>query len=340
MALTLRDFFEEFERRRRWRRWGRRRLVWLVVGVIVAIWLLQGIYIVGPGEVGVVRQFGREIGQTGPGLHYHLPWPIQRVNVVNMAQIRRAEIGFRTVEVPGRPARHARRLEEALMLTGDENIAEVQLLVQYKVKDASAFLFKVREPEKALRMAAEVAIRSVIGKTTIDEAMTVGRPQVEADTLAFLQRLLDDYQAGLHVVEVKLLVVDPPDEVKDAFHEVVRALEDKSRLIREAEGYAEDLIPKARGEAEKIIKEAEAYKEERIKRAEGDATEFLKVLAEYKKAPEVTRERLYLEAIERILAGTEKFVIDPRVGELLQLLPLTELGSGEKGKGKGKGGTK
>jgi membrane protease subunit HflK len=314
----------------RWRlrRWGRGRLIWILVGVVVVIWLLQGIYIVGPGEVGVVRQFGKEIGQTDPGLNYHLPWPIQRVNVVNMAQIRRAEIGFRTVEVPGFPARHERRLVESLMLTGDENIADVQVLVQYRVKDASQFLFRVRNPELALRTATEVAIRSVIGKTTIDEAMTVGRPQVEADTLAFLQRLLDDYQAGLHVVEVKLLVVDPPDEVKDAFHEVVRALEDKSRLVREAEGYAEDLIPKARGDAEKMIKEAEAYREERIKRAEGDAAKFLKILAEYQKAPEVTRERLYLEAIESILANIEKFVIDPQVGSgILQFLPLTEIDS-------------
>ncbi|GAG61654.1 unnamed protein product, partial [marine sediment metagenome] len=228
-----------------------------------------------------------------------------------MAQIRRAEIGFRTVVVRGQPARHERRLVEALMLTGDENIADIQVLVQYRVKDASHFLFKVRGPEMALRSATEVALRGVIGKTTIDDAMTVGRPLVEADTLSFLQRLLDDYQTGLHVVELKLLVVDPPDEVKDAFHEVVRALEDKDRLIREAEGYAADLVPKARGDAEKEIKAAEAYKEEKVLRAEGDTAKFLKILEEYQKAPAVTRERLYLETIERVLANIEKFVIDP-----------------------------
>jgi membrane protease subunit HflK len=242
-----------------------------------------------------------------------------------MAQIRRAEIGFRTVEVRGQPSVHERRLVEALMLTGDENIADIQVLVQYRVKDASQFLFKVRAPEMALRSATEVALRGVIGKTTIDDAMTVGRPLVEADTLSFLQRLLDDYQTGLHVIELKLLVVDPPDEVKDAFHEVVRALEDKDRLIREAEGYAADLVPKARGDAEKEIKAAEAYKEEKVLRAEGDTAKFLKILEEYQKAPAVTRERLYLETIERVLTSIEKFVIDPQAGggNLLQFLPLT-----------------
>jgi membrane protease subunit HflK len=307
-----------------WRRlvkWGLGKVIGIVVGIVAVIWLLTGIYIVGPGEVGVVRQFGREVGQTSPGLNYHIPWPIQRVDVVNMAQIRRAEIGFRTVE-----GEHERELEEALMLTGDENIADIQVLVQYRVKDASQFLFEVRDPERALHTATEVALRGVIGRTTIDDAMTVGRPLVEADTLSFLQRLLDDYRTGLQVVELKLLVVDPPDEVKDAFHEVVRALEDKDRLVREAEGYEEDLVPKARGNAEKEIKAAEAYKEERVLRAEGDAAKFLKVLEEYQKARVVTRDRLYLETIERVLAVTKKFIIDPQAGggNLLQFLPLTE----------------
>ena len=164
--------------------------------------------------------------------------------------------------------------------------------------------------------------------------MTVGRPLVEADTLLFLQRLLDDYRTGLHVVELKLLVVDPPDEVKDAFHEVVRALEDKERLVREAEGYAADLVPKARGDAEKEIKAAEAYKEERVLRAEGDTAKFLEVLEEYLKAPAVTRERLYLETIEQVLADIEKFIIDPQVGggNLLQFLPLTGTEPEEEGK--------
>ncbi len=160
--------------------WGLGKVIGIVVVSVAVIWLLTGIYIVGPGEVGVVRQFGREVGQTGPGLNYHIPWPFQRADVVNMAQIRRAEIGFRTVD-----GQHERELEEALMLTGDENIADIQVLVQYRVKDASQFLFEVRDPERALHTATEVALRGVIGKTTIDDAMTVGRPLVEADTLSF-----------------------------------------------------------------------------------------------------------------------------------------------------------
>lgn len=295
-----------------------RGLIGIVLGVVVVIWLLSGIYIVGPGEAGVERRFGRFVAQTDPGVNYRLPWPIQSVDVVNVAQIRRAEIGFRTGKEGVR-----RVLKESLMLTGDENIADIQVLVQYRVKDPVQFLFRVKDPEGSVNSATEVAIRSTIGNTTIDDVMTVGRPVVEADTKAFVQRLLDDYGAGIHLVELKLLVVDPPDEVKDAFHEVVRALEDGERLRKEAEGYAEDLVPKARGDSEKEIRAAEAYLEERVKKAEGDRAKFLKILAEYQKAKDVTKERLYLETIERVMAQTEKIVIDPKAGgSILPLLPL------------------
>jgi membrane protease subunit HflK len=310
---------------------GARRKLWTVIGIVVVIWAASGIYVVGPGEVGVVRQFGRFVAQTDPGLNYRLPWPVQKADVVNVAEVRRTEIGFRTVEEPGKPATHKRMLEESLMLTGEENIADIQALVHYRVKDASHFLFKVRDPEQALRSATEVALRAVVGNTTIDHAMTVGRPQIEADTRIILQELLDDYQTGLHVVELKLLVVDPPDEVKDAFHEVVRALEDKQRFIKEAEGYAEKVVPEARGNAEKEIRAAEAYKQERVLLARGDAARFLKVLEEYRKAVDVTRQRLYLETIERVLADTEKIIIDPEVsGHLMPFLPLAKLTEGEK----------
>jgi len=309
------------------RRWGLGKSIGIGIGIVAVIWLLSGIYIVNPGEVAVVRQFGKEVAQVGPGLNYHIPGPIQSKSSVNMEQIRRAEIGYRTVKVLRGPTKHEPRLVEALMLTGDENIADIQVLVQYRVKDASEFLFKVKDPEQALRAATEVALRGVIGSTTIDDAMTVGRPRVEAETRDFLQRLLDNYQSGLQVVEVKLQVVDAPDAVKDAFHEVVRALEDRDRLMREAEGYAADLVPKSRGNAEMEIKAAEAYKEARVRQAQGDAAKFLEVLEEYQKAKDVTRERLYLEAIERILAETEIFIIDPQSagGNLLPLLPLKEM---------------
>jgi len=301
-------------------------LTWIVVGIVVVVWLLSGLYIVGPGEQGVERRFGGFIAQTDPGVNYRLPWPIESADVVNVAEIRRVEVGFRTIErgVGVGAERVQRVLRESLMLTGDENIANIQVLVQYRVKDPVHFLFNVRDPEEAVHSATEVAIRSIVGNTTIDDVMTVGRPIVEADTKAFTQRLLDDYRAGIHLVELKLLVVDPPDEVKDAFHEVVRALEDRERLRKEAEGYAEDIVPKARGDAERKIRAGEAYLEERVKRAEGDRAKFLKVLAEYQKAEDVTKERLYLETIERVVAGTEKIIIDPGVGG--GVLPLLQLG--------------
>ena len=297
------------------------------IPLVILLWLLSGIYIVGPGEVGVVRQFGRFVAQTSPGLHYRLPWPIQAVDVVNVAEVRRAEVGFRMIERPGRPAVHRRVLEEAMMLTGDKNIADVQILVHYQVKDPVKYLFRARDPARALRINTEIALRSVIGRFKIDHAMTVGRPEVETGVWEFLQYLLDEHLTGLGVVRVELQAVDPPDEVRDAFYEVVRAKADRERVIREAEGYALDIVPRARGEAAAIVEEATAYKEEKILLARGEAARFLSILEEYKMAPEITRQRLFLEAMETVLAGTRKFIIDPEVGgdNLIQLLPLTEV---------------
>ncbi|MFH1437228.1 MAG: FtsH protease activity modulator HflK [Pseudomonadota bacterium] len=311
-----------FSKSRWWKYKG--KLIYVVIALLVGAWFLSGIYVVNPGELGVVRQFGQEVAQTMPGLQYHWPFPIQRKDIVNIEEIRRIEVGFRSVEKHGEQSITDRHLEESLMVTGDENIADIQMLVQYRVKSASDFLFKVRDPEMALKKASEVALRGVIGKTEIDEAMTTGRSRVEADTLKFLQKLLDDYKTGLYVIEVKLLVVDPPDLVKDAFHEVVRAMEDKTRLIREAEGYREDIVPKARGDAQKMIKNAEAYKEKRTKEAEGDASKFDQVFAEYEKARSITRERLYLETVQRILDDVEKIIISSGVSKagLQKLLPI------------------
>jgi len=301
-------------------------LLKIAIPIVVVIWLLSGIYTVGTGEVGIVRRFGRFTVQTEPGLRYRLPRPIESYNIVNIAEVRRAEVGFRTIERPGREPEIRRVLEEEMMLTGDRNIAAVQILIQYQVVDPVKYLFRAREPEIALRVNTEVALRSIIGNMDIDHAMTVGRPEIEAGVRSFLQRLLDDHQTGLHVVLVELQVVDPPDEVKEAFYDVVRAKADRERLIREAEGYALDVVPKARGRAVEITQAATAFKEERIALAEGDAARFLQLLEEYQRAPKVTRERLYLETIERVLAESEKFIIDPEVGgNILQFLPLTDI---------------
>src|SRR3989338_6230344 len=257
----------------------------------ILLWLLSGIYFVQEGEVGIIRRFGKEVRQATPGINYHLPWPVEQRNIVNIANIRRAEIGFRSEGTS--MGRLQRVISESLMLTGDENIVDAQMIIQYKVQDPSKFLFRLRNPEDTLYAASEVALRSVVGRTTIDEVLTTGRGQIQSETREFLQKLMDDYQSGIQVTEVKLQVVDPPDQVKDAFHEVVLAREDRERLINQAKGYKEDLIPRARGQAQKTIRESEAYKGERVLKAQGDAARFLALYEEYQKAKQVTRDRLY-----------------------------------------------
>jgi membrane protease subunit HflK len=312
---------DQFER---WKRQSPRASM-IVVGLlllcIVLIWLATGVYTVGPGEQGVVRRFGKEVARVGPGLHYHWPRPIERVDVVNVEAVRRVEVGFRSVP------RYSLVPEESLMLTGDENIVDAQAIVQYRVKEAGEYLFRVMDPDQALRDATEVGLRSVIGRTTIEEVLTVGRVEIQNQTREFLQQLLDTYQSGLMVTEVKLQVVDPPEQVKDAFHEVVRAREDRERLINEARGYQEDVIPKARGQVEQTLRAAEAYKAQREIRAQGEAAKFLSILAEYQKAQEVTEQRLYVETLQRVLPKAQKIVISPQLeGHLLPFLPLREHG--------------
>jgi len=243
--------------------------------------------------------------------------------VVDVAQVRRAEVGYRTSGGRTDPTP-----QEALMLTGDENIVDVHLFIQYLVQDPAKFLFHARDPERALHASAEVALRAAVGENTIDYTMTDGRVEVQDRVKRHLQGLLDLYGTGLLVTEARLLVVDPPREVREAFHDVVRAWEDRERLIKEAEGYGEDIVPKARGEAVQMVRAAEAYREQRLIRARGDATRFLTVLEEYRKAEGVTRERLYLETIERTLPKMEKFILDTGNGRggVLPLLPLKGLG--------------
>lgn len=307
-----------------------RRVLPLAIGLGVLIWLATGIYMVNPGEQGVVRLVGREVGKTSPGPHYRLPWPIQQVDVVNVAAIRRIEVGFSTRQ--GRPTRVQ---AEALMLTGDENIVDAQLIAQYRVRDASEYLFRLRDPEQTLHAAAQVALRSVVGNMTIDDVLTTKRADAEAQTLQYLQGMMNEYRSGLFITEVKLQVVDPPDEVKDAFNEVVRAREDRDRQSNEAEAYREDILPKARGLAQQTIRGAEAYETERVLQAQGDVAKFAAVLEEYRKGRDVTRERLYLETMERVYSGVRKIIIDGQLANsVLPYLPLNELN-----RGAGQGGT-
>jgi membrane protease subunit HflK len=273
----------------------------------------------------VVRRFGKVVRINEPGPHYHLPRPIEKVDRPKVQQVRRIEIGFETIS-PGPPARYRFHPEESLMLTGDEQIIDAQIIVQYKIDDAADYLFNVRNLEGSrgtLKDAAEVALRQVVGQRPIDDVLIKEKLQVEVDIRSVLQGIMDDYDSGIRIVEVKLQTVQPPKEVAAAFSDVVSAKEDRERTIKEAEGYREDILPKARGKARSIVLESEAYKTEKVKRAQGDAEKFTAIFNEYQKAQEVTRKRLYLEAMEDVLSNVKKFIISPEAGGgPLQLLPL------------------
>lgn len=297
----------------------------ILIGIAVVIWILSGIYIVAPDEVGVVKRFGKVAYSTESGPHYHLPWPFETVLKPKVTKVRRLEVGFYTVSV-GPPARYRAVPVESLMLTGDENIVDMQFIVQYKIKNAFDYLFNVKNPEKTVKDATEAAMREVVGKNKIDDALTVGKFQMQQDAKQLLQRILDEYKSGISVEAVQLQDVHPPKDVIAAFKDVASAKEDKIRFLNESEGYMNDILPKAKGEASQIVNAALAYKEARIKRAEGDVSRFTQMLKEYRKAKDVTRKRLYLETMEEMLADIEKIIIDSKQGRnLLPLLPLKGL---------------
>jgi modulator of FtsH protease HflK len=295
----------------------RGRGTWVIILILIALYLSSGFYIVGPGHKGVVLLFGKLYSLTDPGLRYRLPKPFMSHTTVDIASVRSAEIGFRSDR-----SRSTRSVPaESLMLTGDENIVDVQLFVQYMVHDPVKFLFGAEDPVSALKASAEVALRAVVGEKDIDFTMTEGRSEVQDKVRSNLQNLLNNYNTGLVVTQVGLQAVDAPIQVREAFHDVVRAWEDRERLIQEAEGFRADVIPKARGQAQQQILEAEAYKAQRVIRAKGDAQGFTNILAEYAKSPKVTRERLYLESVEKFLPATKKFIMEGG-NTALPLLPL------------------
>ena len=300
-----------------------------VVLAALAIWLLTGTYMVGPDEVGVVRTFGEHTRVAQSGLNWHFPVPIETVNTPKVTEVKRIEIGFRTL----RNGQYRTVEKESLMLTGDENIVDAEMIVQYKIKDPVAYLFNIVEPELTVREAAEASLRTVVGRNKIDETLTTGKFTIQEETKSQLQSILDLYESGIHVVAVQLQDVSPPKEVIGAFKDVASAKEDKNRMVNQAEGYRNDIIPKARGEAEAMIRAAEGFRESRIKRAEGDAAKFTTILQEYRKAKSITEKRLYLETMEKVLPGIEKIIIpDKDSGNILNLLNLNA--------GTGKGGQK
>ena len=302
------------------------KIIPLLVAAL-ALWLFTGVYMVGPDEVGVVRTFGEYTRVAQSGLNYHFPYPIEQVNTPAVTEVKRIEIGFRTLN----NGQYRTVEKESLMLTGDENIVDAEMIVQYKIKDPVAYLFKIVEPELTVREAAEASLRTVVGRNKIDETLTTGKFQIQEGTKTQLQLILDKYESGIHVVAVQLQDVSPPKEVIGAFKDVASAKEDKNRMINQAEGYRNDIIPKARGEAEAMIRDAEGFRESRIKRSEGDAAKFTTILKEYRKAKSITQKRLYLETMERVLPGIEKIIIpDKDSGNMLNLLNLNPGKGGKK----------
>ena len=291
-----------------------------LIGIALVLWMLTGIYVVGPDEVGVVQTFGKYSRAAQSGLNYHFPFPIEKVSTPKVTEVKRIEIGFRTVG----KNQYQSIARESLMLTGDENIVDAEMIVQYKIKDPVAYTFNFIEPELTVRQASEASLRTVVGRHNIDEALTSGKFMIQEESKELIQNILDKYNTGILVVAVQLQDVSPPEQVIAAFKDVASAKEDKNRMVNQAEGYRNDIIPKARGEAQAQIREAEGYKEARIARAEGDVSKFNAVLKEYRKSKEVTETRMFLETAEEILSDREKIIVpDGKEGSnLINLLNL------------------
>jgi membrane protease subunit HflK len=304
----------------------------VVVIAIIVFWLASGFYLVHPDEVGVVLRFGAYNRTTQPGLNYHLPNPIETALTPKVTRVNRTEIGYRSPESQTVREPASRQLpEESLMLTGDENIVDVNCAVFWVIKNAQAYLFNIREPEKTVKAAAESALREVIGEHPLAMELANGRAQIEADTKTLLQQLLDFYATGIEVTQVQLQRVDPPGPVIDAFRDVQRAIADQARLKNEADAYRNDIIPKAHGEAVKITQESEAYRQQIVARAQGDADRFDQVYQAFKATQDVTQQRIYLETMEEILKNSNKVIIDKSAeggNGVLPYLPLPALRGG------------
>jgi modulator of FtsH protease HflK len=301
-----------------------------VVGLIaVAVWLMTGIYVVDPDEQGVVTRFGAYVGRTTPGINYHLPWPIEAVQTPPVTRENQLNIGYRIV---GSEA--ARDIpEESLMLTGDENIVDINFTVFWVIKDASAFLFNVESPDGLLdgtvKSAAESAMREVVGKNQIEPILTANREPIQEEVRDLSQRTLDAYGAGVTITRVQMQKADPPAQVIEAYRDVQAARTDQDRMRNEAEAYANRVVPEARGAAARILQASEGYKQQVTAEAQGEAARFKSIYDEYRKAPEVTRRRIYIETMQGVLGGMNKVIMDNRGGQgVVPYLPLPELRQG------------
>ncbi|MDH5377952.1 MAG: FtsH protease activity modulator HflK [Gammaproteobacteria bacterium] len=298
----------------------------MVTGVLILlaiVWGATGIYIVEPAERGVVTRFGKFTEVTQPGPHWHLPYPVEDVEKVDVDQVRKVEVGFRSTSASTRDTGGVP--QESQMLTQDENIVDIRFAVQYRVKEAKDYLYNVKDPDSTLRQATETAIREVIGKSRMDFVLTEGQSTVADGTQTLIQDILDRYQSGLIVTSVNLQSAQPPREVKPAFEDAIKAREDEQRLKNEAQAYANGVVPRARGAAARQMEEANGYKARVIAQAEGEAARFESVLSEYKRAPLVTRQRLYIEAMESVMSNTTKVMVDVKGGGNIMYLPLDRM---------------
>jgi len=295
-----------------------------IIGAI-AVWALSGFYRVDADEQGVVLRFGKYTNMTQPGLNYHLPFPIESVVTPKVSRVNRIDVGFRS-SGEGSRAAIADIKEESAMLTGDENIVDINYSVFWVIKDASKYLFNVQDPIGTIKVVAETAMREVIARKKIQVILTQGRAEIENEVQKIMQQILDSYGSGVDITQVQAQKSDPPTQVIDSFRDVQAAKADKERAQNEAEAYANDVIPRARGEAAKITQEAEGYKREAVAQAEGEASRFIAIYNEYAKAKTVTQERMYLETMEKVLSGVNKIIIDKQSGSgVVPYLPLPEL---------------
>lgn len=302
-----------------------------LIGIVLVLgWAASGFYRVQPDEQGVVMRFGAFSHTTQPGLNYRLPWPVESHTTPRVTRINRVDIGFVGAQdgaiAGGRvlPARDV--LEESLMLTGDENIIDIDVAVFWRIRDAGEFLFNTRNPESTVKTAAESVMREVIGRTAIQPALTEARAQIEQEVRRGAQAIMDQYKAGIEVTQVQLQKVDPPAQVVDAFRDVQRANADRERQRNEAESFRNDIIPRARGEAERMVQEAQGFRESQVARAGGESARFLSVLSAYEQARDVTTRRMYLETMEEILRRNPKVIVDDRLQGVVPFLQLGETG--------------
>jgi len=292
--------------------------VGVIAALVAAVWLGSGFYIVDASERGVVLRFGSYSQTTEPGLRWRLPWPIESHEVVNLSGVRRLEIGYRGSEKD-------QVLREALMLTNDLNIVNIQFAVQYLLRDEQQYLFNNRNPDEAVKQAAETAIREMVGMSNMDDVLSAQREKIASGTRALMQDILDRYKTGIEITSVTMQKAQPPAQVQAAFDDAVKAKNDGNRYVNEGEAYANDVIPRAQGMASRLMAEAEGYKQRMIATAEGDSSHFKQILVEYNKAPEVTRTRLYLETMQQVYSNTSKVMVDAKGQGNLLYLPLDKL---------------